>query len=82
MPLLLEVPKIGGLLVIACLILKFLSDNTPAYKTPKSKRLTELPGGIPIFGNLIQMGDNHVRNLASWAEKYGPVFLVRLGKRV
>ncbi|KAK4507690.1 hypothetical protein PRZ48_001425 [Zasmidium cellare] len=47
---------------------------------PKIKGLPEVPG-IPIFGNLFQLGDNHAVNAQKLAEKYGPVFQVRLGNR-
>ena len=47
---------------------------------PKIKGLPEIPGW-PIFGNLIELGDNHALNAAKWAKKYGPVFQVRMGNR-
>ena len=47
---------------------------------PKIKGLPEVPG-IPIFGNLFQLGDNHAINAQKLAQKYGPVFQVRLGNR-
>lgn len=49
--------------------------------TPKIKGLAEIPG-VPIFGNLIQLGENHARVAAKWAKQYGPVFQVRMGNRV
>jgi len=48
--------------------------------TPKIKNLPEVPG-VPIFGNLIQFGVNHALAAKKFAEKYGPVFQVRLGNR-
>ncbi|KJX95502.1 cytochrome P450 phenylacetate 2-hydroxylase like protein [Zymoseptoria brevis] len=47
---------------------------------PKIKGLPEVPG-VPIFGNLRQLGDNHAINAMKMAKKYGPVFQVRLGNR-
>jgi phenylacetate 2-hydroxylase len=47
----------------------------------KIKNLPEIPG-VPIFGNLLQFGSNHAKVAAAFAEKYGPVFQVRLGNRV
>jgi len=47
---------------------------------PKIKGLPEIPGW-PIFGNLAQLGDNHAHIAKLWADKYGPVFQVRLGNR-
>ncbi|KAF4345076.1 phenylacetate 2-hydroxylase [Fusarium beomiforme] len=49
---------------------------------PKIKGIPEIPG-VPIFGNLIQLGTDHARVAQKWAKKYGPVFQTRLGtKRV
>jgi phenylacetate 2-hydroxylase len=56
------------------------------YKTafgteqPRIKGLPEIPG-VPIFGNLIQMGDHHALKCKEWAAKYGPVFQIRLGNK-
>lgn len=47
---------------------------------PKIKGLPEIPGW-PIFGNLIELGDNHALQASKWAKKYGPVFQVRMGNR-
>ncbi|KAL1988301.1 hypothetical protein VTN96DRAFT_276 [Rasamsonia emersonii] len=47
---------------------------------PKIKNLPEVPG-VPIFGNLIQLGDEHARRAREWVKKYGPVFQVRLGNK-
>ncbi|CAI4217752.1 unnamed protein product [Parascedosporium putredinis] len=65
-------------LAVAFLLYKF------AYQTdiPEIKNLPTIPG-IPIFGNLFQLGTDHARVAAKWAKKYGPVFQTRLGtKRV
>jgi phenylacetate 2-hydroxylase len=48
---------------------------------PKIRGLPEIPG-IPIFGNLIQLGDRHAKVAGEWAKKYGPVFQVRMGNKV
>ncbi|KAK7511515.1 cytochrome P450 [Phyllosticta citriasiana] len=47
---------------------------------PKIKGIPEIPG-VPIFGNLIQLGTNHAKVAREWSKKYGPVFQVRLGNR-
>jgi phenylacetate 2-hydroxylase len=48
---------------------------------PKIKGLPEVPG-VPLFGNLLQLGEDHARVTAVWAKKYGwPVFQTRLGNR-
>lgn len=48
---------------------------------PRIKGLPEIPG-VPIFGNLLQLGDSHAKVAAKWAKKYGPVFQVRMGNKV
>lgn len=48
---------------------------------PKIKGLPEIPG-IPLFGNLLQLGEKHATVAAQWAKKYGPVFQVRMGNKV
>ncbi|KAF2145506.1 uncharacterized protein K452DRAFT_355949 [Aplosporella prunicola CBS 121167] len=47
---------------------------------PKIKGLPEIPG-VPLFGNLLQMGEAHAKVAREWSKKYGPVFQVRLGNR-
>ena len=54
-----------------------LSDRTDI---PKIKGLPEIPGW-PIFGNLIELGNNHALAAQKWSKKYGPVFQVRMGNR-
>ena len=48
---------------------------------PKIKDLPEIPG-VPIFGNLLQLGNHHAKVAQKWAKQYGPVFQVRMGNRV
>ncbi|KAJ5908718.1 hypothetical protein N7495_001400 [Penicillium taxi] len=47
---------------------------------PKIKGLAEVPG-VPIFGNLLQLGVQHATVTAKWAKKFGPVFQVRMGNK-
>lgn len=48
---------------------------------PKIKGLPEIPG-VPLFGNLLQLGEYHATVAGKWAKKYGAVFQVRMGNRV
>ena len=57
-------------------LVKFLNQTD----MPKIKGLPEIPG-IPLFGNLLQLGDEHAKRAAELAKKYGPVFQVRLGNK-
>ncbi|KAI9812617.1 MAG: hypothetical protein M1827_004606 [Pycnora praestabilis] len=47
---------------------------------PKVKGLPEIPG-VPIFGNLLQLGNQHARVAGNWVKRYGPVFQVRMGNK-
>lgn len=66
-----------ALVALGYVILKYLNKTD----IPKIRNLPEIPG-IPIFGNLIQLGDSHAERAAGWVKKYGGVFQVRLGNRV
>ena len=68
---------IGASILAVLLLWRFLN----ATDKPKIKGLPEIPG-VPIFGNLIQLGTDHARVAQKWAAKYGPVFQTRLGKSV
>ncbi|KAF2496351.1 putative phenylacetate 2-hydroxylase [Lophium mytilinum] len=47
---------------------------------PKIHGLPEIPG-VPIFGNLLQLGSSHAKVAQGWVKQYGPVFQVRMGNR-
>ncbi|EMT71261.1 Cytochrome P450 76A2 [Fusarium odoratissimum] len=66
-------------IIIGLYVLYKLANSTDQ---PKIKGIPEIPG-VPLFGNLIQLGTDHARVAQKWAKKYGPVFQTRLGtKRV
>ena len=67
----------AALLAAVWLALRLLSSTD----APKIKGLAEIPG-VPVFGNLFQLGTDHARVAQRWAAKYGPVFQTRLGNRV
>jgi len=64
---------------IAVLLVFIKTLNTTDI--PRIKKLPEVPG-VPIFGNLLQLGVHHAAVTARWAKMYGPVFQTRLGNRV
>ncbi|KAM3508018.1 hypothetical protein MY10362_001439 [Beauveria mimosiformis] len=70
--------EVIGIAVVAAFYFLFKFLN--ATDMPKIKGLPEIPG-VPIFGNLIQLGTDHARVAQKWAAKYGPVFQTRLGNR-
>ncbi len=51
---------------------------------PAPRRLAELPGParLPLLGNLLQIQPaNMHRQLEAWAQTYGPLFRIQLGRR-
>ena len=66
-----------ALVAILFFVIRYLNRTD----VPKIKGLPEIPG-VPIFGNLLQLGDSHARRAGEWVKRYGPVFQVRLGNRV
>lgn len=71
-------PQILPFFVVAIVLAAIkIIDSTDI---PKIKGLPEIPG-VPLLGNLRQLGDNHAVNAQKLARKYGPVFQVRLGNR-
>ncbi|KAI9873154.1 MAG: hypothetical protein M1830_000776 [Pleopsidium flavum] len=67
-----------GIAVIAVIFFAIRYFNRT--DVPKIKNLPEVPG-VPIFGNLIQLGNEHARKAGEWAKTYGPVFQVRMGNK-
>jgi phenylacetate 2-hydroxylase len=71
--------QVVGIAVLACIF--FLYRLLNRTDTPKIKGLPEIPG-LPLFGSLIELGEYHAVVAKKWAQKYGPVFQVRLGNKV
>ena len=71
--------QVLGIAILAILyaLYRFLNST----ETPKIKGTPEIPG-VPLFGNLLQLGVDHARVAQKWAKKYGPVFQARLGNKV
>ncbi|KAG6038319.1 hypothetical protein E4U41_004341 [Claviceps citrina] len=71
--------QIIGIALVAAvyLLVRFLNSTDQ----PRIKGMPEIPG-LPIFGNLIELGTDHARVAQRWARKYGPVFQARLGNRL
>ncbi|CAI0424899.1 unnamed protein product [Linum tenue] len=65
-------------LLIATLVAHVLQRRWPKSKT-KTKTLPPGPPRLPIFGNLLQLGQQPHRDLASLCDKYGPLVYLRLG---
>ena len=70
--------QVAGIAVLACIF--FLYRLLNRTDTPKIKGLPEIPG-LPLFGSLIELGEYHAVVAKNWAQKYGPVFQVRLGNK-
>ena len=65
------------LLAVVFALWKYLNHTDK----PRIKGIPEIPG-IPLFGNLLQLGDEHAKRAQELAKKYGAVFQVRLGNKV
>ncbi|XP_065868685.1 cytochrome P450 CYP82D47-like [Euphorbia lathyris] len=67
--------------VIALLLLIKLWKR-PHHNEKMAKLVPEIPGGIPILGHMHLLRDkqNLGRIFGGFADKYGPIFSVRLGK--
>jgi phenylacetate 2-hydroxylase len=66
---------------VAALVIFFVVRYLNSSDIPKIKNLPEIPG-VPLFGNLLQLGTNHALVAQKWAKQYGSVFQTRLGNRV
>lgn len=66
---------------VAALVIFFVVRYLNSSDIPKIKNLPEIPG-VPLFGNLLQLGTSHALVAQKWAKQYGPVFQTRLGNRV
>lgn len=67
--------------ITALIGLLFLYRLANSTDKPKIKGIPEIPG-VPLFGNLFQLGTDHARVAQKWVAKYGPVFQTRLGNKV
>ena len=67
----------AGIAVLAYFLYKLLYGTD----TPHIKGLPEVPG-LPLFGSLYELGTCHAKVAQGWANKYWPVFEVRMGNRV
>ncbi len=65
---------------IGVVVVLFLAKYLYTTDIPKIKNLPEIPG-VPLFGNLFQLGVDHARVAQKWAKQYGPVFQTRLGNK-
>ncbi|PYH87553.1 cytochrome P450 phenylacetate 2-hydroxylase [Aspergillus ellipticus CBS 707.79] len=68
------------ILVAAVAVVYFTIRYLNRTDVPKIKGLPEIPG-VPLFGNLLQLGDRHAVVARKWAKQFGPVFQVRMGNK-
>jgi phenylacetate 2-hydroxylase len=68
---------VSAVVAVGAVLLRLLS----ATDVPKIKGIPAIPG-VPIFGNLLQLGNDHARIAGRWAKRFGPVFQARLGNKV
>lgn len=67
--------------LVAAVVVFALYKLLSSTDKPKIAGIPEIPG-VPVFGNLLQLGEEHAKVAAGWAKKYGPVFQARLGNKV
>ncbi|XP_051130969.1 iridoid oxidase-like [Andrographis paniculata] len=60
-------------IVVGILLILFIWLRKSPGKTPPG------PKGVPIFGNLLQLGDLPHETMHKWRKTYGPVLWLRLG---
>ncbi|ODM89320.1 Farnesoate epoxidase [Orchesella cincta] len=60
--------------IIAVLLLYFCLK-----KTKRDPRYPPGPKSIPLLGNVLQLGKDPFGKLQKWAEKYGPIFSLKMG---
>ncbi|KAL4808580.1 cytochrome P450 [Aspergillus unguis] len=70
----------GLALIVAGLLMLFALFWLDKTDVPFIHNLPYVPG-VPVFGNLFQLGTEHPKRLAALAEKYGPVIQIRLGNK-
>lgn len=69
------------ILIAAAAVIYFLVRYMNRTDVPKIKGIPEIPG-VPLFGNLLQLGTQHAVVARKWAKSFGPVFQVRMGNKV
>jgi len=65
-----------GIIIIIYFLFKLLNSTD----IPKIRGLPEAPG-LPIFGSLFDLGENHSLVLSKMSKNLGPVFQVRMGNK-
>jgi phenylacetate 2-hydroxylase len=65
-----QLPVGVGILIALCLF----RDTQHKIRLPG-------PRGYPIFGNLLQLGEDHAQTYFAWSKLYGAVYRVTLGER-
>ena len=68
-------------LLAAIAVVYFVVRYFNRTDVPKIKGIPEIPG-VPLFGNLLQLGERHAVVAQKWAKQFGPVFQVRMGNKV
>ncbi|KAF7825842.1 cytochrome P450 82C4-like [Senna tora] len=66
--------------LLLCLLWK-MKNSSNSNPTIKGMLAPQLPGALPLIGHLHLLGAQAplARIFSSWAEKYGPIFAIRLG---
>ncbi|ODM89491.1 Methyl farnesoate epoxidase [Orchesella cincta] len=75
-------PIVGVL--IASVILAWFIHQRKKKKHCKVDNLKEIPGpkGLPLIGNVLQLGKFPNDTFTKWSKEYGPIYKVRLGSHI
>ncbi|KAL6838601.1 hypothetical protein ACP4OV_031558 [Aristida adscensionis] len=68
------------LLTVSCLLLLGPRGRVKGRSSTGGRRLPPSPWGLPVLGNLHQLGRRPHRSLRALAAAHGPVMLLRLGR--
>lgn len=65
-------------LAVVCLAVFYVSTKVPK-PVPKGLRTVPGPKGIPLAGNMLQLGLYPQQKLTEWTQQYGEIYQIKLG---
>lgn len=69
-----------GLALTSCIATGALAAFLKNFLYGSSKHFPPAVPGVPVLGNLLQMGEKRPhKKFTAWAEKYGPIYTVKVG---
>ncbi|XP_010550707.1 PREDICTED: cytochrome P450 71A26-like [Tarenaya hassleriana] len=68
------------IIIVTVLLLNLLFKRTSSSTAKNNANAPPSPPGLPVIGNLLQLGRHPHRSLCSLSHRYGPLMLLHLGK--